>query len=227
VAAGKRKGLNLLEIPMQGKPPRLPVAPNFASASFMGTPLSPGLYSIRVIKEKDTVLSQVEIIHNKASIHSEADRLLRYRTAKRLAKTCNDFTYTVNSAIDIAKQAKSFEAVSGLSPKAQKLLSELKFQSEGLRNRVVNLKEGMVNDGGEFLRDQLSALYSSVVQYEGRPSENQLLRSRTLEKQVVNLEFDFQKILDRLLSSVNKELEITGQPKLRRMSREDFDKRKD
>ena len=85
----------------------------------------------------------------------------------------------------------------------------------------------MVNDGGEYLRDQLSSLYGSVVQYAGKPSQTQLDRTSTFEKDVPALETELMNLTNRVLPALNKELIATGKTDLKRMSRTVFDNSKD
>ena len=225
--AGKRKGLNILEIPVQRKPPKMPTAPNFAYAGFIGAPLKNGVYKLRIVKDTDTTYTELKLVANPKSIHSQADKDLRHETIARLFKLCNDFTYTVNSAVDLGKQARALANDQSINPKTKTKLLEFADQTDQIRKKVVNLKEGMVNDGGEYLRDQLSGLYASVVQYAGKPSQTQLDRTSTFEKDVPALETDLTNLSNKLLPSINKELAQAGKSEIRRMTRTMFDNSKD
>jgi hypothetical protein len=225
--AGKRKGLNILELPLQRKPPKMPTGANLAFAGFIGAPLKDGEYKLRLVKDSDTLYTVLKLIPNPKSIHSAADKNLRHETIARLFKLCNDFTYTVNSTVDLGKQARAMANDQGVSAKTKASLLKFADETDQLRKKVVNLKEGMVNDGGEYLRDQLSSLYGAVVQYPGRPSQTQLDRTSTFEKDVPALETELLNLTNRVLPALNKELLAAGKSDLKRMSRASFDNQKD
>jgi photosystem II stability/assembly factor-like uncharacterized protein len=225
--AGKRKGINILEVPIQQKPPKMPTGANLAFAGFIGAPLKDGDYKLRMVKDADTLYTVLNLIPNPKSIHSAADKSLRHETIARLFKLCNDFTYTVNAAVDLGKQARALANDQSISSKTKTKLLQFADETDQIRKKVVNLKEGMVNDGGEYLRDQLSSLYGSVVQYTGKPSQTQLDRTSTFEKDVPALETELMNLTNRVLPALNKELIAAGKTDLKRMSRTVFDNSKD
>jgi len=222
---GKRKGLNFVEVPLSSPPPKMPPGPRPAYAGFIAAPLPEGEYKLRFVKDKDTLWSKVNLIHQERSIHSKEDKQIRHQYIARTHKLCNDFSYTVMSATKLRDQAREMAAKPECSA-VKKQLNALATSLDDLHNRVVSTKEGMIADDGKFLRDRISRLYSQVVSYQGKPSKTQTDKTETFEKEVTALEKELNDLLQKQLPGINKQLTSAKQGVLERMTREQFDAKK-
>lgn len=224
--AGKRKGINMLEIDLLNKAPKMPTGPSPAYAGFVGAPLKAGNYQLKVVKDIDTTYIPFTLINNPNSQHSAADKEARHELMMKLHKQCNDFTYTVNSHIDLKDKLKALEKEMASNEKVKKMLNEYADKIEAQRKLVVNMKEGMINDGNNYLRDKLSNVYLQVVNYDGKPSATQFEKSTSFEKDIKANADAFAAIDAKYLDQLNKELKSAGKTALALMSFDDFIKMK-
>ena len=224
--ASKRKGINMLEIDLQVKAPKMPTGPTPSYAGFVGMPLNAGSYKLKVVKDVDTSYIPFTIIHNPKSQHSAADKEARYELMKKLHQQCNDFTYTVNSHVDLRDKLSKLEKELASNEKIKKMVMEYGEKLEAQRKTVVNTKEGMINDGNNYLRDKLSNVYLQVMGYDGKPSVTQTEKSTSFDKDIKDNELAYIAIDTKYLPSINKELKAAGKSELVLMTRAEFDKLK-
>jgi hypothetical protein len=224
--ASKRKGINMLEIDLQIKAPKMPSGPSPAYAGFYGAPLKAGNYQLKVVKETDTTFIPFTIIHNPKSQHSAAEKDARHELMMKLHKECNDFTYTVNSHVELQTKLKALEKEFATNEKVKKMLVEYADKLELQRKIVVSTKEGLINDGNNYLRDKLSNVYIQVVSYDGKPSATQFEKSASFEKDINDNLNAYAAIDKTYLANLNLTLKAVGKPELALMSRAEFDKMK-
>jgi hypothetical protein len=224
--ATKRKGINMLEIDLQIKAPKMPTGPSPAYAGFYGAPLKAGNYQLKVVKETDTTFIPFTVIHNPKSQHSAADKDARHELMMKLHQQCNDFTYTVNSHVELRDKLKDLEKEFATNEKVKKMLAEYADRIEAQRKLVVSTKEGLINDGNSYLRDKLSNVYIQVVSYDGKPSATQFEKSASFEKDINDNLKAYATIDSKYLANVNVALKAAGKAELGIMSRADFDKMK-
>jgi hypothetical protein len=220
--ASKRKGINMLEIDLQVKAPKMPSGPSPAYAGFYGAPVKVGNYQLKIVKDLDTTYIPFTVINNPKSQHSAADKDAKYELMMKLHKQCNDFTYTVNSHVDLRDQLKSLEKEFSNDEKVKKLLIEYAEKLEAQRKMVVNTKEGMINDGNNYLRDKLSNVYIQVVSYDGKPSATQFEKSITFEKDIADNAKIYAAIDAKYLTPINAALKAKGKSELALISYDDF-----
>ena len=223
---GKRKGINMVEVPLSSPAPKMPAGPRPAYASFVPAPLPEGEYKLRFVKDKDTLWSSVKLIHQERSMHSKEDKQLRNRSISRTHKLCNDFSYTVISATKLRDKANEW-AENAMTPVAlKKSLKEVANLFDSLYAGVVSTKMGMVADDSKYLRDKISSMYLQVIDYPGKPSKTQLDKIETLETEATALENKLNNLLLKKVTPLNKKLAASGISILERMSRQAFDEMK-
>lgn len=224
--ASKRKGINMLEIDLQIKAPKMPSGPSPSYAGFVGAPLKAGNYQLKVVKDVDTTYLPFTVIHNPKSQHNAADKDARHELMMKLHKQCNDFTFTVNSHDDLKTKLKSLAMDFAANEKVKTMLTEYASKIEAQRNMVVDNKEGMITDGNSYLRDKLSNLYLQVVGYDGKPSATQFEKSTSFEQDITDNAKAYAAIDAKYLANVNTALKAAGKAELGLMSRAEFDKLK-
>jgi hypothetical protein len=121
---------------------------------------------------------------------------------------------------------KALEKEFATNEKVKKMLVEYADKLELQRKIVVSTKEGLINDGNNYLRDKLSNVYIQVVSYDGKPSATQFEKSASFEKDINDNLNAYAAIDKTYLANLNLTLKAVGKPELALMSRAEFDKMK-
>src|SRR5215468_9252557 len=226
LAGNKRKGLNRLEWPMRLKPPRVPAGastvPN--QFAFLGPHVPTGTYTVKMIKGNQTYTSKLELIPDPRSHYSQQDRDLQQQSVLTLYKELAHLTYVADAVVDARDQARRRLAQlpkDAQAPELQRFADTM----ENLRSRLVAVKEGGAITGEEKLRERLGDLYSSINEYDGRPTQSQLDSMQTLSAQLNQAEADFQKSISVELPVINPVLEQKKLDTIKPLTREDWEKK--
>ena len=207
IPAPKVKGLNRADWPMRLPAPKLPPATNLVFA-FQGPRVPEGTYTYKVIKGKETFEGEVDLVPDPSSPHSAEDRMLQQETALELYYMLGDLTYLVDSLIEIRDQADArVEALDGKGGLANRLEAYSK-SVEDLRGSLVSTAETGWISGDEKLREKLGNLFGGVVNYDGRPTQSQLDRTRVLAGQLQPAQASFVSLTTGSeLTQLNNQLE--------------------
>ena len=103
-----------------------------------------------------------------------------------------------------------------------KQLKEFSSKLTELSKTIIASKEGTGITGEEKLREKLSELYSSIVNFPGKPNESQLQRVKGLEDDFNKANITKDKILSDYMEKINSQLLTTGQKKLEPYTKEQF-----
>jgi len=224
--AGKRKGLNRVQWFMRQKPPKVPPAPNLAGPSLTGPMVPEGVYTVKLIKDKDTFTGQVKVVADPRSPHSPADRAVQQQTVwklygmqERLAFVDDVVTDARDKAKDRAKKLESSDAIA-------KELEAFAGKLDALHKTLVATKEGTIT-GEEQLRERIVELYGWVTQFGGRPTQSVLDRIPVLEKEIADANAVFEAIIGKDLASVNAKLTGKKLDPIKVMTQEEYDKKQD
>jgi hypothetical protein len=221
--AGKRKGINRVHWFMRQKPPKVPPAPNLAGPALFGPMVPEGVYTVKLIKDKETFTGQVKVIADPASPHSSADRALQAQTIRKLYEMQERLAFVddvVTTSRDQARErAKKLEG-DALGKELEAFADRL----EALHKTLVATREGPIT-GEEQLRERIVELYGWVSQYGGRPTESQLARIPVLEKEIDARNAEFEAIIGRELGGVNSKLAAKKLDAIRVQTKEEWDKK--
>jgi hypothetical protein len=224
--AGKRKGLNRVQWFMRQKPPKVPPSPNLAGPALTGPRVPEGVYTVKLIKDKETFTGQVKIVGDPRSPHSAADRALQQQTVwklygmqERLAFVDNVVTDARDKARDRAKKLESGDAT-------VKELEGFSDRLDALHKTLVATKEGAIT-GEEQLRERIVELYGWVTQFGGRPTQSVLDRLPLLEKEMDSANTSFQSIIGKDLAAMNAKLAAKKLEAIEVMTKEEYDKKQE
>ncbi|HWO00643.1 MAG TPA: glycosyl hydrolase [Blastocatellia bacterium] len=221
--AGKRKGINRVQWFMRSKPPKVPPSPNLAGPSLTGLMVPEGVYTVKLIKDKETFTGQVRVVADPKSPHSAADRALQAQTLRKLFDMQERLAFVddvVTNARDQAKErAKKVEGDA-----LAKELDAFADKLEALHKTLVATREGPIT-GEEQLRERIVELYGWVTQYGGRPTESQLARIPVLEKEIDSANSQFETIVGKDLNAVNANLAAKKLEPIKVLIREEWDKK--
>jgi archaellum component FlaC len=223
--AGKRKGINRVQWFMRQKPPKVPPSPNLAGPALFGPMVPEGVYTVKLIKDKETFTGQVKVIADPKSVHSVADRALQQQTVRklydmqeRLAFIDDQVTDTRDKAKDRAKKLEGDSAAKELEAFADKL--------DALHKTLVATKEGAIT-GEEQLRERIVELYGWASQYGGRPTQSLLDRVPVLEREIDSKNAEFEAIIGKDLAGVNAKLAGKKLDPIKVMTKEEYDKKQE
>ncbi|MBA3649219.1 MAG: glycosyl hydrolase [Chitinophagales bacterium] len=223
-SAGKRKGINVVKLNLNRKLPKVPPAPLGAFGAAQGPDLGEGTYPVRIIKNKDTVMTSITVIRDAKSPYTAEDRASRKKTMMQLYDMLNSFAYTVDGITSMSARAKSIADSLPAKDKLKATLQSFSHALDTLHESVVYMKPGLIIDQNARLRDQLANAYGSVIFFDGRPNNSVLDQVGTLQQKMDNTEKTYQKILSDYLSKINARLKADKMKEIARETKADFDK---
>lgn len=216
VPGSKRRGINIINIPVNYRPPRVPPAPRVAGGAVSGPRLPEGTYTARLIRGKDTLLVPFQIRLPKAATFTAAERRQRHQALMTCYHLFNQLHYTVTSVIDLQKQIEQLQQTgvpAGISRRLRTLAREL----DVLHDSLVNRAEGAVqSENANRVRENLADTYGMLMGYEGPPTQSTLERVETMRHAVAQAEQRLRDILQQHLPALNKELRRSGLPIIQR-----------
>ena len=204
----KRRGLSRVTWGMRLKPPTVPAAASSAGGASVGPRLLPGVYSLRMTKEKDVYTAPLTVVSDPREKHTLADRRAQFELAKRLAAMLSEMSVAVDR-INSARLGLNTRAT-GLTaedPLGTRLMSASK-QVDSLRRKIVATKEGGMITGEERLRENLADLYGDVNGYDGRPSQTQIERADAIERELADIVRDYDAWLAKEIGGINAALTV-------------------
>jgi hypothetical protein len=146
--------------------------------------------------------------------HAAADRQAQFKLSVTLYDLLNRMTTVVDRMNDV--RGSLDQRGTGLAAMDTLLhaLQQGSAQVDTMRKKIVATKEGGMITGEERLRENLASLYSSVVGYEGIPSEMQVQRTSAIGRELGDVTVQFDKWVQIELPKINKMLEGRGLPRI-------------
>lgn len=226
---GKRRGINRITWPMRLKPPKVPPSGNLVPLgyAFFGPTLPEGTYTVKLIRGKETLTSQVVLAPDPRSPHTAEDRAVQQELVHKLYKDLGTLSYVVDATVDLRDQARARAEKLGKTDALRKKLAALGDQLETQRKTLVATREGGQIAGEEQLREKLGNLYGAVNGYEGRPTQSQSVSATALETQMAEAQALLGTIGTRDLPAINTGLEKQKLEPVKAMTREDWQAKQD
>lgn len=207
--AGKRAGINIVEMPMAIEKPKAPPTTNRMAlfGAMTGPNLEAGTYEVKLVKGKDTFETSFSLINDPQAPYSTADRQLQHNTTMELYHLTEQLAYQYH-VLDLV--GTSLKAVNLKNKKAQAKRTGLLDKTEKLRSRLVSLDGDFYVDEGQEVYERVSNLYRLVSSYPGRPSEGQMTETEQLNGEMEAIETTFAGITGPELKEVNEALDKAG-----------------
>jgi photosystem II stability/assembly factor-like uncharacterized protein len=202
----KRRGLSRVTWSMRLKPPTVPPAASAAFGATTGPRLLPGTYTVRMMKDKDTLTTPLVVVPDPRLKHTAQDRAAQFALSVRLADMLSQMSSVVVRLNDVRLALD--DRASKLQPN-DPLTSRLHSASEAvdaMRKKIVATKEGGMITGEERLRENLADLYGAVNGYDGRPTQMELDRADAIGREVADISRDFDAWMSRELPAINTAL---------------------
>lgn len=225
----QRRGLNRVQWSMRMKAPKVPPAaglvPNFFS--FVGPRVPEGVYTVKMIKGKDTYTTTLKVIPDPRSKHTPEDRAIQHEVAVKLYDMLGQLTYAVESVVDTKGQALARARQLDANESLRKRLEDFGKSLEEVRSKLVATREGGGITGEEKIREQMGSLYGAVNGYDGRPTQSQIDRMAALRKELDVVVAEFDALIRKDLPRLNAELQKRKLDSLKVLTREEWEKKQE
>ena len=206
IPASKRRGLNRVRWSMRMPAPKVPPAASLAGGATIGPRLLPGIYTVKMTKDKSVYTTQLQIVADPRSKHTLADRKAQFDLSMKLYKLLGEMTTTVEKINSVRLALNDRAAKSAGNYGLKKRLETASEQVDAFRKKIVATKEGGAITGEERLREYLANLYGDVNSYEGRPSQTQTERADALARELADVTDNFDVWLTKEMSGINEAL---------------------
>jgi photosystem II stability/assembly factor-like uncharacterized protein len=226
--AGKRKGINRVSWPMRLPPPKLPPANSLVIGSvfaMFGPRVLPGTYTVKLTEGDKTYSSEVQLVPDPRSKHSDADRAAQHATALELYGLLGRLTYVAETVKSLEDQAQARAAKLAAGDRLRRQLETLAGSLEGFRATLVATSEGGWMSGEEELREKLAKVYGGVNGYDGRPTRSQVDQAKVLGDQLGRAEAKLAAFESGEVAAANAELAKRKLEPLKATSRDDWEKK--
>jgi photosystem II stability/assembly factor-like uncharacterized protein len=221
IPAGKRKGINRVSFNIRRDPPKVPRSNTLTFGALFGPAYPPGTYTLKLIKGEEVYESAITLQFDPESRHSDEDRRIRLAAVNRGYEMLGELGYLDGKAVDLMNQAEAFAEDSTLAQELQKQFEEFDEQLETMHKAMVATKTGGIT-GEEQLRERISNVYGSIVNYQGRPTDTQLKALSTLQNEMDRMETSLSELIQSQLPALNQALEENGREPLQELQRDDF-----
>jgi hypothetical protein len=219
--AGTRKGINQVNWTIRLKPPKVPVSPQMEGEAMTGPNYSPGEYTVKLIRNNETLETKIRLLPDPKSIYSLEDREVRQTALMKTYHLLESLAYLDRQAKEIRDKAMTL-AKEVPKPLARRL-TEIATRMDTLHMKLVSTKEGKVT-GEEKLREKIGFIYGSIMSYLGRPTDSQISGLDILSKDVDSCKTLVNDLLAGDLVRANKELVTLKKEEIKVISEEEFNK---
>ncbi len=222
LAPGKSKGINIVYWNYNLKAPKVAVGKTFSFGAFSTPRVLEGTYRVRMVKGKDTIESQIVLIADPKSMHTQEDRAQQFTTTMKLHGMSETLAYLVDQA---DAMHKSLTELASKTPTLKKQSLVLQKQIEAWKENVVVMKgDNYVGSAEPQLREKIASLYSEVAAYYGKPSEAQLLNLKLMEEKLADAKTKFEIIKKAVLVDFNKKVKGQNLEEIKLRTFEEFKK---
>jgi photosystem II stability/assembly factor-like uncharacterized protein len=197
IPASKRRGINRVTWSMSIPAPRVPRAAQVAFNSFRGPRVLPGTYTARLTKGKEVYETKIEVGLDPRATYNADDRIVQFEAAMRVHKMFGEMTDLVDKINEQKMTALQSASKLPESDAARKDLENFAASLDEIRKKIVATKEGGAITGEERLREHTDFLYGAILSYEGRPAKYQIERIDVLQKQLQDIQKEFDTILQK------------------------------
>jgi photosystem II stability/assembly factor-like uncharacterized protein len=207
VTPTQHPGLNRVTWAMRLKPPKVPRAATVAFGAARGPRVPPGTYTVRLTRGTTTSDEPLALGLDRRAPYTVADRKQQYAAAMRVYGLFEDMSGLVDR---IQAAGGTASARASALPSGDALTGKLRAASDRLdqlRKKIVATKEGGAITGEERIREHADTLYNGLMEWEGRPSRNQLERIDVLKRELDDVRHELDGPVATDLRTLNAELE--------------------
>jgi photosystem II stability/assembly factor-like uncharacterized protein len=206
VASSKHRGVNRATWPMRLKAPRVPPAASAMFQAAFGPHVLPGEYTVKMTKGDHVYETKINIVIDPRATYNLADRKEQFALSMKLGALLNHMSWAVDAIVSVRDAALADAAKVDGASKIHSDLVSLADGADAIRKDIVATKEGGAITGEERLREYVGDLYGDVVQYDGRPTNEQLARAEVLNRQLDDVVSKFHQLTESRLPGINAQL---------------------
>jgi photosystem II stability/assembly factor-like uncharacterized protein len=207
--AGKRKGINRVSFDVRRDPPKVPRSNTLTFGALFGPAYPPGTYTLKLVKGDDVYESEITLEFDPNSRHTEEDRSIRLEAVNQAYDMLGELGFVDARTVNLKEQIDLIIEDSTQTDEFTSKLSDLSEQLDELHKSMVATRTGGIT-GEEQLRERISNIYGSIVNYQGRPTETQISALNTLNGDIESKENAFEALLDEVTNELSSiDIEVT------------------
>jgi photosystem II stability/assembly factor-like uncharacterized protein len=211
IPGSKRKGINKVSWNLRMKPPTVASGgTKIDFGGFVAPMVLPGDYIVKLKVGDKEYTQTIKVIHDEKNKElSITDRQQQYKIATQLYKMHEDLAATVDDINEKQKLIKdNLDKVKDSATK--KLMIEFNDKLEEQRSQLLATKQKSAFADEQRLREKITDVYSAVARQEAPPSNLQIQRAETLQKEVIIRRQDVQAVNNKYFKRVFDELVKEG-----------------
>ncbi len=212
IPVSRRVGLNRVSWPMRTKPPIVPPAASIAGASTQGERFLPGTYTIRLTKAGQVTTEPLTVVLDHRATFTLADRQAQFAAAERVKGMFARMSKLVGEINSVRQGAGAIASQESAPPAIKAAAAKLIARAEALRKELVATKEGGAITGEERLREHVDDIYGGITSSEGRPPAYMLQRVDALDRELKDVEAEFEAFKANDLAQFNAMLQQANLP---------------
>ncbi|QQS28055.1 MAG: glycosyl hydrolase [Sphingobacteriales bacterium] len=221
--AGKRKGINRVKWATRRKPPKVPASQSLDFQAAFGPSLPTGNYTIKLIKGDKTYETDMSIRFDSNSMHSIADREAQLAATNQAYDMLEDLSFVAKQVTDIMDQANKLKD-KAKDANLKNGLTQLAEKMDRHRKELMATTKSSGITGEIRLREKLSEIYSAISSFDGRPTQSQLDRMKSIGYEISDVKGMLEKTQAGEISGINSMLTTEGLAPIALITREQFDK---
>ncbi len=233
LAGTRRKGINKLTWNMRMRPPRTALGVRVDYAGFVSPLVEKGTYTVKLLVGDKKYDGSIELADDPLLTHTAEDMALQRSTSMKLYGMVEDLAYFTARVVAMKDTLHKRDTL--LTDKTLKKKISVAVDSlESIRKRLIATKGGTAITGEERIRERLSDLFANVVGYLGKPTDLQLERMRSLDKEFGDEKKKADDLWTKNITAINASLSVkklTNEkvyvqltPPLKWLTKEEFDK---
>ncbi len=222
--AGKRRGINRVELNIRKKPPQVPKAKSLSVAGLFGPPLTPGEYTVKITKNDFAEEGNFSIVNDPDSPHNEEDMAIQHQTLMKSYSMFDDLSFLVQKIDDILNGTSKLKKAK-ISKSLLKKINTLYEKANTIKARVVDTQSDGIYTEDTQLREKITEIYAGVSGYLGKPTNSQINRLNELETELFSISEELGRLINSDLNKINCLLEKNKLQPIKIMSKESFIKK--
>lgn len=186
---GKSKGINIVNWGYTRKQPKVAKGKTFSFGGFTSPTVPAGTYKAVITKGKETFEHTFELVYDKRSPLTEADRILKNETTMKMYDMTQELAYLVYEMDQMIAKSET--------DKNSKMVSKLNGLKETL---VITTGDNYVGSAEPQLREKMTDLYSKLASSYDKPTSSELENLRIISKRFETGKVDFAKLKKKFKS---------------------------
>jgi hypothetical protein len=226
VAGSKHRGLNRAGWGMHVRPPAVAPAASALFEAAQGPRVLPGTYTVKLTKGDQTYTEQLNVAIDPRAKYSLEERRAQFELSMKVYKELEHMTFGVEAIEGVRDGASSRAAKLAEKDPLRQQLQKLAADCDALRSKIVATKEGGMITGEERIRELLGQLYGAMTGYDGKPTDYQVARTKSLGHELQDAIDDFQKLAQKELPGINAGLKKKKLDAITVLAEADWQKKK-